>query len=184
MALRKDLRDQVVAALTTDPGVLALAPVPPIESGRRLALDNAALPTVLVYLRGERADGRITISPREDRILSDLVVEYVDLMPSSGAPPEDALDEIADVLRLALVGLETSRFGGLVRQAVYQGTDLVVDPGAGRSACSVVLTFQLEYGRTVEPVLDDEFDTAEVEYSTGDASPDNFRDSLDLIEPE
>lgn len=178
---RKAIRDAVVAELSTNAAVLALSPTPPIESGRIIPLDDAKLPRVLVYIRGETATELLTRSPREYRVVADLIVEFVARVKVTDGPPEDELDAVAGSLEAALDVLETSRIGGLALNMSYKSTAVAINVEGERSTVSISLNYEIEFGRVVAPVLPDDFLTTEIEYLGGDASPDdNPADSITL----
>lgn len=180
MHRRKAIRDAVVAGLSSSPAIAALSPAPSVESSRVVPLDPAALPRLLVYLRGERVEGRITESPREYRVLSDLVIEYVTRLRPNGGPSEDELDAAAEAIETALAVLETNDLGGLVREFDYQGTDVAVELRGELTTCSLVLRYQLELGVVVAPVIVDDFETNVIEQLVGDAAADNVTDTVTL----
>lgn len=180
MHRRRAIRDAVVAGLTSAPEVLALSPVPTVESSRRIPLDQAALPRILVYLRGERVDGYLTTSPREYKVLAELVVAYVAPLTITAGPGEDRLDAVAEALETALDRLETDNLGDLVREFEYQGTEISVDERGELPTISLALTYQLELGRVVAPLFVDDFITATIEHAIGDASADNADDQITL----
>lgn len=180
MHRRKAIRDAVVAGLGAHPAILALTPVPAIESSRVAPMDAAKLPRILVYMRGERVDGFLTTSPREYKVLADLVVEYVTRWRALSGPSEDELDEAAEALEIALDVLETENLGDLVREFTYQGTDVAVDASGELATASLVLRYQVELGRVVAPLIVDDFETAAIEYELGTATADNATDLVTL----
>lgn len=180
MHRRKAIRDAVVAGLAAAPEILALVPPPTVEASRWIALDPAAMPRILVYLRGERVDGYLTLAPREYKILADLVIEYVATNVVTDGPGEDALDAVAEALEKAIDRLETDNLGDLVREFEYQGTDVEVGDRTERATVSLAMRYQLELGRVVAPEILDDFKTAAVEYLTGDAQADDPTDTVTL----
>lgn len=178
---RKAIRDAVAAGLTAAPEILALVPAPAVEASRSIALDPAALPRVLVYLRGETVEGFLLTVPREYRIRSELVVEYVAAWSSiAGGPGEDELDEVALALEAALDRLETDNLSDLVREMTYAGTDVQVSEGTERGTISLSMRYQLELGRVVGDGALDDFVTAAIEHAVGDATADNATDVVTL----
>lgn len=170
----------MVAALSAAPELLALAPAPSVESSRVIPLDPAALPRVLVYLRGEKVDGYLTTSPREYKVQAELVIEYVSTFLPGNGPGEDALDAVAEALEIAIDRMETNNLGDLVREFEYLGTDVAIDERGERPTCSLVMRYQLELGRVVAPLILDDFITAAIEHKVGDATADNPDDVVTL----
>lgn len=178
---RRVIRDAIVARLTASPAVLALVPPPPVEGCRNVPLDDASLPRVLVYFRGDTAPDRLLEAPRVYRIVSDLVVEFVARLKVTAGIPEDELDLVAEALELTLDDLETSKVGGLCRQMRYKSTAVAVDVQGERATVSLLLAYEIEYTRQVAPMLETDFASNSIEYLTGDDSPaDNPTDSVAL----
>lgn len=180
MHRRKAVRNAVVAALQTSPQVLALVPVPAVESSRVIPMDPDKLPRILVYLRGETAPDMLTQSPAEYRILADLIVEYVSRLRPQDGPSEDLLDDVAEALESTLDRLEMTNLGDLVREFTYQGTDVSVELRGELATCSLALKYQLELGRVVAPEVEDAFIGADIEYLVGDAPADDPTDAVDF----
>jgi hypothetical protein len=131
-------------------------------------MDPAALPRILVFLRGERVDGYLTKSPREYLVKAELVVQYVTGVKGNTGPGEDTLDAVAEALELALDRLETDNLGDLVREFEYAGTDVSVAEHGDQATCSLVMRYELELGRVVAPLVLDDFITASIENDVGD----------------
>ena len=180
MHRRKAIRDAVVAGLTTAPEILALSPAPAVEANRLIPIDPAAMPRVLVYLRGETVDGYLTSSPREYRVRAELVIEYVSNLLVPAGSGEDALDLVAEALEVAIDRLETSNLGDLVREFEYRGTDIEVNGQGERPTISLVMRYGIELGRVVAPLITDDFITAAIEHAVGDATADNPDDEITL----
>lgn len=180
MHRRRAIREAVVAALAAAPEILALVPPPAVESSRLIPLDPTALPRILVYMRGETADGMLTTSPREYRIRAELVVEYVTAWTITAGPGEDALDAVAEALEVALDRIEVENLDDLAREMTYAGTDVQVTDRGERATCSLVMRYQIELGRVVAPLNLDDFITAAIEHEVGDATADNPTDVVTL----
>ncbi len=180
MHRRRAIRDAVVAALAAAPEILALDPTPEVESSRVVPLDSAALPRILVYVRGEKVDGYLTTAPREYRVQADLVIEYVAAHRLTAGVGEDELDAVAEALEAAIDRMETDNLDDLVRQFEYQGTDVTVMGTNERPLISLAMRYQLELGRVVGQAYADEFITAAIEHATGDATADNPDDLVTL----
>jgi len=175
---RRLLRDAAVAGVSGSPAIAALVPVPTVEASRVPPLDPEKLPRILIYIRGETSPDLITTSPREYRVEAELVVEYVARYKVDAKIPEDELDAAAEAIEVALDALETTRFGGLARQARYRSTDVVVELDGTRTTASIVFRYELEYGREVAPVTDAAFTDADLEHAVGDATADNPTDTV------
>lgn len=180
MHRRRAIRDAVVAGLSAAPEILALVPAPAVESSRWIPMDPAALPRILVYLRGERVDGYLTTSPREYRVKAELVVEYVTGVKPNDGPGEDALDAVAEALEVALDRLESDNLSDLVREFEYMGTNVEVAERGDRATCSLVMRYELELGRVVAALVLDDFETASIRHDVGDASADDPTDVVTL----
>lgn len=180
MHRRRAIRDAVVASLSAAPEILALDPLPTVESSRWIPMDPASLPRILVYLRGERVDGYLTLAPLEYKVLADLVIEYVAGHIVTDGPGEDALDAVAEALEKAIDRLEADNLEDLVRQMTYQGTDVVIGDRPERATISLVMKYQLELGRVVAPEILDDFITAAIEHKVGDAQADDPTDVVTL----
>lgn len=180
MHRRRAIRDAVVAGLTAAPERLALVPTPSVESSRLIPLDPAALPRILVYLRGETVDGYLTTSPREYKVQAELVVEYVAALTVTDGPGEDELDAVAEALEVVLDRLETDNLGDLVREFEYRGTEVQIGQQTERPTISLAMRYQLELGRVVAPLHPVDFITAAIEHAVGDATADNPDDLVTL----
>lgn len=181
MHRRKAMRDAVVTALRANAGVSALVPATShIESSRIVPLDPAALPRIMVYIRGEKVSDLITRAPREYLVQSDLVVEYVSRIKPASSTPEDELDAAAEAIEVAMEALEASDLGNLVRDMNYQGTDVSIELQGQQATIAMQLRYQVELGFVVEPVLLDDFETNAIGYLVGDAPADNPADVVTL----
>lgn len=180
MHRRKAIRDAVIAGISTSPQILALVPAPAVQSSRVLPMDPAALPRIVVYLRGETVDGLLTRSPREYRVLADLFVEYATRTRPGEGPSEDALDAVAEALETTLDRLEVQNLGDLVREFEYASTEVEVEDRGEFVVASLVMRYRLELGRVVAPVIADDFETAAIEHKLGSATADNSTDVVTL----
>lgn len=182
MHARKAIRDAVVAALGGSPAVAALAsPAPGVEAGRVISLDAAALPRVLVYLRSERSQGLLTVSPRAYEVEGELVVAYATRARLGAAVADDVLDLAAEALEGVLADLEATRFGGTVRGAEYQGTDLDLAQDGEQITATVTIRYALTYERALAgPTNLADFETNVIAYTLGDAAADHPGDELTL----
>ena len=180
--IRQQIRAFTIAALETSSELAALTPTPSVEGSRSVPTDLTVLPRVLVYLRGESAEGeRLTESPREYLVKADLVVEYVSRLPLSDGAFEDDLDDAAVALEAVMDRLETTRMGKLVRQVRYIASEPVGGIEGRQQTFSLRMRYSIEYGRVVAPVLAVDFVTNVIEYLAGDVSPDdNPTDSITL----
>lgn len=182
MHRRKQIRDAVTAALGASPAVAALAtPSPVVEASRVVPADAASLPRVLVYLRGEKADGLAMASPRAYWIDAELVVAYVERVKIGATVPEDRLDLAAEALEIVLSDLEGNRFAGTVHGADYVETDVSVDLSAEQITATVAIRYRLRYERELSgPAGLDDFETNVVTYDIGDATADQQTDTVTL----
>lgn len=179
---RKAIRDAVVAALGASPAVAALAaPSPAIESGRVIPLDAAALPRVLVYLRSERSEGLLTVSPRAYEVEGELIVAYSTRARLGTTVSDDLLDLAAEALEGVLSDLEATRFGGTVRGAEYQGTELGIGQDGEQITATITIRYALTYERALAgPTNLADFATNVIAYTVGDAAADHPGDELTL----
>ena len=181
--IRKNIRDAVVSALRADAAILARlgGETLRVEAGRVLPLEESQFPRVLVDLAGETAERELLlVSPRTYRLEAELVVEFVHGASPATSNLEDQADEAALELDSVLAALEMTRFGGLVRQARYVGTDVVGDVSGHVRTFSSRLRYSLEYGRQVGAATPNDFATNAIEYAADVAPADNPSDSISL----
>ena len=181
--LRKSIRDAVVAALRADAALVARlgGETLRVEAGRTLPIEAAQFPRVLVYLTGETAEPELLLEvPRTYRLRAELVVEFVHAVSPATSTLEDDADAAALELETVLGSLEMTRFGGLVRQARYSGTDVVGDVSGSLRTFSSRLRYGLEYGRELGAATPNDFVTNPISYAVGDAVADNPSDSVTL----
>lgn len=177
--IRRAIRDETVKALRASSLIRYLSDPPTVESSRVLPVDDASLPRILVYLRGETSQERLTESPRTYAAVGELVVEHVAKF-SHKTVAEDSLDEIALAMESVLSDLELQRWGirdandvPLIRDSNYRATEIALSSDESQRRCvSVVLRYELSYERPVgSNDLVDRFGLGVSTFQTGDGPP-------------
>ncbi len=133
----KAIRNAVKAALQADAGITA-----PIDLGRTTAINNGARPRITVSLLSEDVESLYADSPRIENRVASLAVALHEVNVN-GAALEDALEDGAEAIRVAIMADET--LGATASETFYQGFSKDLSGEGERPSGSIAVSFDVHY---------------------------------------
>ena len=166
---RTAIRDRVVKKLKAE-----TAAADRVYGSRILPLPEADLPALLVYTQNEPSIEVFAESPRVfDRTLQ-LIVEIIAMQSDQLDAQLDAIARIVETIVLA-----DRLQGGFARDTLLSSITVQFSEEGAVSAASCQITFNVMYQTSVEDLVGDDLETAQIGWDL--AAPDGQKEAEDTI---